>query len=115
MAVPKETVWGIDPHTQAKHEILRRYLGAWFPILSRYNDRIVYIDGFSGPGRYKGGDPGSPFVALTEYQRQYQMNPSNLHQPIHGFVSFAPFRDLRVPKPPPTKHERQGKPRSREV
>lgn len=65
MAVPKETVWKIDPHTQAKHEILRRYLGAWFPILNRYNGRIVYIDGFSGPGRYKGGELGSPLVALN--------------------------------------------------
>ena len=65
MAVPQETIWEIDPHTQAKHEILRRYLGAWFPILSRFNGRIVYIDGFSGPGRYKGGEPGSPLVALN--------------------------------------------------
>ena len=65
MAVPKETVWKINPHTQAKHEILRRYLGAWFPILNRYNDRIVYIDGFAGPGRYKGGELGSPLVALN--------------------------------------------------
>jgi three-Cys-motif partner protein len=64
MAVPKETIWEIDLHTQAKHEILRRYLGAWFPILSRYSGRIVYIDGFAGPGRYKGGEPGSPLVAL---------------------------------------------------
>lgn len=65
MTVPKETTWEIDPHTRAKHEILRRYLGAWFPILSRHHGRIVYIDGFSGPGRYKGGEPGSPLVALT--------------------------------------------------
>ena len=64
MAVPRETIWEIEPHTQAKHEILRRYLGAWFPILNRYHSRIVYIDGFSGPGRYKGGEPGSPLVAL---------------------------------------------------
>ena len=26
--------WSIPPHTQAKHEILRYYLGAWFPILA---------------------------------------------------------------------------------
>ncbi len=64
MAVPKDTTWEISAHTEAKHEILRRYLGAWFPILNRYNGRIVYIDGFSGPGRYKDGKPGSPLVAL---------------------------------------------------
>ena len=52
------------PHTRAKHEILRRYLEAWLPIQSRYNQRIVYIDGFAGPGRYANGDRGSPLIAL---------------------------------------------------
>lgn len=66
MATPQETIWEIEPHTQAKHEILRRYLGAWFPILGKYNQRVVYIDGFSGPGRYKRGEPGSPVIALRE-------------------------------------------------
>ncbi len=64
MTTPKETLWELDPHTKAKHEILRRYLAAWFPILGTYNSRIVYIDGFSGPGRYKNGEPGSPTIAL---------------------------------------------------
>lgn len=64
MATPKETLWELDPHTTAKHEILRRYLAAWFPILGTYHSRIVYIDGFSGPGRYKNGEPGSPLIAL---------------------------------------------------
>lgn len=64
MTTPKETLWEIDPHTKAKHDILRRYLQAWFPILNRYNDRIVYIDGFCGPGRYKGDEPGSPIIAI---------------------------------------------------
>lgn len=64
MTGPKETLWEIEPHTRAKHEILRRYLQAWFPILSTCHHRIVYIEGFCGPGRYKGGEPGSPIVAL---------------------------------------------------
>jgi three-Cys-motif partner protein len=33
-------------------------------MLSRYHDRIVYIDGFAGPGRYVGGEEGSPLIAL---------------------------------------------------
>lgn len=64
MGIPKDTLWELDPHTKAKHEILKGYLQAWFPILSKYNRRIVYIDGFCGPGRYKGGEPGSPVIAL---------------------------------------------------
>src|ERR1039457_5595519 len=64
VAVPKDTIWPIEPHTSAKHQILRKYLDAWLPILGTYNKRIVYLDGFAGPGRYTGGEPGSPIVAL---------------------------------------------------
>jgi three-Cys-motif partner protein len=54
MAVPEATIWEIEPHTQAKHEILSRYLDAWFPILASWNTKVLYIDGFAGPGTYKG-------------------------------------------------------------
>lgn len=72
MATPTETLWEIQPHTLAKHEIIPRYLGAWFPILGRYNPRVVYIDGFCGPGRYSGGERGSPIIAL-ESAMHHQM------------------------------------------
>lgn len=65
MAGPKETVWHAEPHTLAKHLILGHYLAAWFPILGRWNRRIVYYDGFAGPGRYSQGEAGSPIIALT--------------------------------------------------
>jgi three-Cys-motif partner protein len=70
------TIWPADPHTLAKHGILRRYLDAWLPILTRQaallrkqfgnlNSReILYIDGFAGPGKYSGGERGSPVIAL---------------------------------------------------
>lgn len=58
------TVWKIEPHTIAKHEILEEYLKAWFPILGSAYERIVYIDGFAGPGTYAGGEEGSPIIAL---------------------------------------------------
>ncbi len=61
-----ETLWPIEEHTKAKHEILQRYLGAWFPILGSKIPKILYIDGFSGPGRYEGGEPGSPVIALKQ-------------------------------------------------
>jgi three-Cys-motif partner protein len=64
VALPNETLWNLEPHTAAKHKILACYLDAWFPILATNNTRIVYLDGFSGPGRYLGGEPGSPIVAL---------------------------------------------------
>lgn len=64
MATPSNATWPLLPHTRAKHEILRRYLDAWFPILGSGHSRIVYLDGFCGPGIYDGGEPGSPVIAL---------------------------------------------------
>jgi three-Cys-motif partner protein len=65
MPGPTGTVWPIEPHTGAKHEILRRYLGAWFPIVKRVNPSgLNYIDGFAGPGVYSEGEEGSPVIAL---------------------------------------------------
>lgn len=52
------------PHTAAKHQLLSTYLGAWFPIIAKYNQHMVYYDAFSGPGQYKGNVDGSPMIAL---------------------------------------------------
>jgi three-Cys-motif partner protein len=64
MPAPQTTIWPIDRHTQAKHEILRRYLEAWFPILIQHFQSARIVDGFAGPGEYKGGQSGSPLIAL---------------------------------------------------
>lgn len=67
MATPEEPVWEREPHTAAKHEIIRRYLQAWFPILLNTKLRaITYAEGFAGPGVYKQGEPGSPVIAYVE-------------------------------------------------
>lgn len=60
----RDALWPIEPHTAAKHRILRCYLDAWFPIMSSFNGRILILDGFAGPGRYSGGEDGSPIIAL---------------------------------------------------
>jgi three-Cys-motif partner protein len=65
MAAPRQTVWELEPHTRAKHELLKRYLQAWMIILSQGKfAEILYIDGFAGPGEYAGGEAGSPIIAL---------------------------------------------------
>ena len=56
--------WPIKHHTAAKHEILTYYLKAWFPILARVPKRLLYVDGFAGPGEYDGGEIGSPILVL---------------------------------------------------
>jgi len=68
-----QTQWKIEPHTLAKHEILKRYLSAWFPILSSSSSRVTYIDGFCGPGRYKQGEDGSPILAIREALKHNQL------------------------------------------
>ena len=70
MAKPELTIWPIVPHTSAKHTILRSYLDAWFPILLSWNQRVVFLDGFAGPGLYAGGEKGSPIIALESAIKQ---------------------------------------------
>lgn len=53
---PKSTLWPREPHTEGKHLVLKEYLNAWFPILGGTQGRIVFIDGFAGPGEYAGGE-----------------------------------------------------------
>ena len=50
MAVPRQVVWELEPHTRGKHIILREYFKAWLPILGMRGERLVFIDGFAGPG-----------------------------------------------------------------
>jgi three-Cys-motif partner protein len=64
MAASKTTLWPLEPHTRGKHLVLKSYLDAWLPIMGKWNGRILFIDGFAGPGEYEGGEPGSPLIAL---------------------------------------------------
>lgn len=61
----KEILWELDSHTVGKHLVLNSYLHAWLPIMGRYNQKLLIIDGFAGPGVYKGGEPGSPLIMLS--------------------------------------------------
>lgn len=63
-STPQSTLWALAPHTIGKHRVLQRYLKAWLPILARRNERILFIDGFAGPGEYLNGEKGSPMIAL---------------------------------------------------
>lgn len=64
---PRQTLWACEPHTAAKHALLLRYLHAWFPIMAGRNQALNLIDGFAGPGRYEGGEKGSPLLMLDAY------------------------------------------------
>lgn len=78
MAVPKDVVWPRDPHTAAKHQLLKLYLSAWAPILLSRHDLITYAEGFSGPGIYTNGEPGSPVVAYEVFAGALHRYPKRL-------------------------------------
>lgn len=56
--------WVYPPHTKAKHQMLAKYLDAWYAILASWHGRIIFLDGFAGRGRYTDGSDGSPLIAL---------------------------------------------------
>ncbi|SDL33849.1 three-Cys-motif partner protein [Nocardioides sp. YR527] len=63
---PLPTRWDRPAHTKAKHDILVKYLQAWYGIFgsSAYVDKVGVLDGFAGPGAYSKGEFGSPVLAL---------------------------------------------------
>jgi len=81
----KSPTWHPDPHTLAKHEILKRYLQAWFPILGSKYRRVVYLDGFAGPGIYDDGSKGSPVIAL-ECLLTHKLRPQLLKRTEFVFI-----------------------------
>lgn len=93
MAKKTTPIWDLQPHTAAKHLILRRYLEAWLPIMARWNGRIVFIDGFAGPGRYSGGEKGSPIIALEAVlNHPFFAGPKRTSSVVFGFIEKDPQR-----------------------
>jgi three-Cys-motif partner protein len=70
---PTGVVWPCEPHTVAKHQILGRYLEAWYPILMQTKWRsLTYAEGFAGSGIYQNGERGSPVIAADVFLRRRQ-------------------------------------------
>lgn len=119
MAVPKTTLWDRGPHTEGKHLVLEHYLNAWFPILGMtdWNSRILFVDGFAGPGEYTGGEEGSPVVAmrvLAEHSARERINAEVVFLLIESESARAQHLEGLVarwrPKLPPSVrvHVREG-------
>lgn len=92
MAAPTSVLWDRDPHTKAKHDMLSRYLDAWFPIVaSRWSDTgVTYAEGFAGPGEYANGGLGSPLLALQAAMRpEVSKHPTEVRM---IFVEKSPDR-----------------------
>ena len=85
-------LWPLDEQTAGKHRLLRHYLNGWFPILSRWNGRLLFIDGFAGPGEYEGGQQGSPLVAMDCVRRHRLAGRLRGVEVVFLFVESSPTR-----------------------
>ena len=67
---PSKVLWELQKHSIGKHQILRKYLDRWLPIMARTaagREELLLVDGFAGPGIYKGGEDGSPIIMLRAF------------------------------------------------
>lgn len=59
-----------EPQSLIKSALVLRYFWAWktimLPRLKRPQDRLAYLDLFSGPGRFEDGEPSTPLGVLQE-------------------------------------------------
>ena len=81
-------LWEARPHTLAKIEIVRRYLFLWFSILGNNpkNKRLVYIDGFAGPGKYSNSEQSSPVAALQAAKAAIERAGARLNDVEFSFL-----------------------------
>jgi len=49
-----------------KTEIVTKYFNAWVNVLKQNNERLAYIDLFSGPGLYQDGTKSTPIIILEK-------------------------------------------------
>lgn len=87
-------LWEAKPHTLAKIEIVRRYLFLWFSILGTNNKRLVYIDGFAGPGRYSNSAQSSPIAALQAAKAAIEHSGAKLNDVEFSFLFVEKRKDF---------------------
>ena len=91
---PTDTLWDYEEHTEAKHRLLVGYLHAWYPIMASTSRVINVIDGFAGPGRYTGGEPGSPLLMIDAFVNHGNRSPAMEEAQVH--FDFIEDRHDRV-------------------
>ena len=67
----------------AKHQLMSKYLGGWFPILASSYGQVIYIDCHAGRGSHTTGHKGSPILALqallTHQSKNNILNGTEIH------------------------------------
>ena len=79
----------VEPHSEAKLRVLRRYLREYFDRLNMYLARdefkIDLVDGFSGGGAYRSANgtvSGSPLIMLEETKAAEERLNENRKKPL---------------------------------
>lgn len=72
-----------EPHTVAKERLYAQTFGKWMPIVVRgFDGDVTYAEGFAGPGVYKGGEPGSPVIAMRALLQQENLREVAMRRPV---------------------------------
>jgi three-Cys-motif partner protein len=97
--MPEPVLWPLEDHTLAKHRVLRSYLDGWIPIMGHQalraygsTRRLLLVDGFAGPGRYTGGEPGSPLIMLDALKSHSALPRLGEVKFLYLFVEHNPDR-----------------------
>lgn len=79
-----------------KHALLDQYLVPFAAKTGRWAEdkRVVYIDGYAGPGRYKDGTAGSPVLVLEAAQRVAGYRTLDCHFVERRRADFAQLHAL---------------------
>jgi len=123
--MPEPVLWEREPHTRAKHLVLRSYVDAWFPVMAHAEmdarrrqvklgkPRLLIVDGFAGPGRYVGGEAGSPLIMLDALRSHSAFERFEGVDFIFLFIEYDARRVKRLKEevaalgqPPPNVHVR---------
>lgn len=84
--------WSCGEQTKIKHKVLEYYLPQWLKILSSWNKKINYIDGFGGIGAYHSnedivakkyttkhyGSPISSIKSIVDLKKQKKLDIANV-------------------------------------
>ena len=63
----KGSRWKPPKHSGLKEQIIQQYLRVWFTALTKKSSKVVYVDGFAGPGYFEEINMvGSPLIAIDE-------------------------------------------------
>ncbi len=95
-----DPLWPLEPSTEAKHRLYKGYLDGWWPVMLQQNQatgylrrRVTYVDAFAGPGRYEGGEEGSPLFVLDGLLNHHAVERMHLSRDRVRLVFIEKRRD----------------------